>query len=84
MKETFNENFHHCSLDKGCSFVIKNITEGTYQKISKETELPKGRDGLLIWKKVTIQNEIAEQITTKQGNYELYLPPFVDFLLVGT
>ena len=76
IKEKFNKNFHHCSLDKGCTFVIKNIKEGSYQKISNESELPKAREGLLIWKKMIIHNEIAEQITTKQGSWESYFPLF--------
>ena len=81
-----HKSFYQCSIERKCSFVIKNLKENEIKKIYNEKDLPKDRKGFRVWQKQVINNEsIEESLTLENGKIapnltgRLTLTPFFTF-----
>eukprot|EP00112_Aurelia_sp_Birch-Aquarium-sp1_P023791 Seg7233.1 transcript_id=Seg7233.1/GoldUCD/mRNA.D3Y31 product=Intelectin-1 protein_id=Seg7233.1/GoldUCD/D3Y31 len=46
-----HKSFHQCSLDKDCNFVARDVKSNSHKRYSLESQLPKSRKNLVIFKK---------------------------------
>ncbi|XP_065067473.1 neurogenic locus notch homolog protein 2-like isoform X3 [Rhopilema esculentum] len=60
MTSMFHKTFHQCSMDKSCRFVIKDVKNQKFYRLTDQHDFPAEKSNLIIWvKKQSDINECA-------------------------
>ena len=53
-KERIDTNFHACSLNKVCNYLVKNKKTASFTQVPSKVSLPKDEDNYVVWEKIKI------------------------------
>ena len=65
----FHKQFHQCSIDNECSYVVHYMNTNEYKKIGKQTLPPFSQNGCKIWKKMAIEESTEGQAASELSFY---------------
>ena len=60
----FHKEFHQCSIEDSCRYVIKDLNTYKYRKALSEHELPKNRGDYKVWYRKDIVGNLINQTTS--------------------